>query len=239
MIKPSLINTLILIARPAAGKSEIIDYLSKLSKAEREQKFHLGKIIVLDDFPMLWTWFEEDDILESMGFPRIHSTKDGYFMHQYLWDVLIKRLNLEHHKKVRDQGTLENTILIEFSRGSEHGGYTRALQLFDADILAQAAILYVSVPWEESLRKNRKRFNPDKPDSILEHALSDQKLEILYREDDWYTLTSDTSGFLEISGTRVPFVVFPNEDDVTSKLGLPFTERMQQSFDVLWRLYVV
>ena len=31
---------------------------------------------VLDDFPMLWTWFEEDAILAEMGKPRLH-TDDG------------------------------------------------------------------------------------------------------------------------------------------------------------------
>jgi len=42
-------------------------------------------------------------------------------------------------------------------------------------MLKSAAILYVNVSFSESLRKNRKRFNPNKPDSILEHGLPDEK----------------------------------------------------------------
>ena len=46
------------------------------------------------------------------------------------------------------------------------------------------AILYIDASWAESLHKYRKRFYPDKPDSILEHALPDLKLERLYKEGD-------------------------------------------------------
>ena len=35
----------------------------------------------------------------------------------------------------------------------------------------------VQVSFAESLRKNRKRFNPERPDSILEHAVDEKKLE--------------------------------------------------------------
>ena len=35
-------DILFLIARPAAGKSEIIDYLKHSDEAERRQRFHIG-----------------------------------------------------------------------------------------------------------------------------------------------------------------------------------------------------
>ncbi len=58
---------LILNARPAAGKSEIIAFLHSLDETERRDRFHLGRIVEIDDFPMLWTWFEEDTLLAEMG----------------------------------------------------------------------------------------------------------------------------------------------------------------------------
>lgn len=97
--------------------------------------------------------------------------------------------------------------------------------------------MYVSVPWEESLRKNKKRYNPAKPDSILEHALSDEKLEKLYREDDWLDLAQSDIGFIEIQNTRVPFVVFNNEDDFTTLPGRIFSIRLKKCLDELWYLY--
>jgi len=72
----NIFDIIILNGRPASGKSEIIDYLKKTSDADRASRFHIGKLDEIDDFPMLWTWFEEDAILEKlMGKPRIIPTK--------------------------------------------------------------------------------------------------------------------------------------------------------------------
>ena len=92
--------------------------------------------------------------------------------------------------------------------------------------------------WEESLRKNRKRKNPDKPYSILEHSLEDEKLETLYRYDDFREMSGDaTSGFLDIDGVRVPYSVFENEDDVTTGMGPALGSRLEGALDRLWSLY--
>jgi hypothetical protein len=64
--KPSF-DILVLNARPAAGKSEVIDYLKRCSVEERQKRFMIAEFEEIDDFPMLWTWFEEDDILQKMG----------------------------------------------------------------------------------------------------------------------------------------------------------------------------
>ena len=79
---------LFLIARPAAGKSEIIDYLKRTDEPTRRARFHVGPFVELDDFPLLWAWFEEDRLLARMGHPRLHTDADEYFRRRYLWDVL-------------------------------------------------------------------------------------------------------------------------------------------------------
>jgi len=170
-------DILLLIARPAAGKSEIIAHLKNTPIEERVQQFHIGEFEELDDFPMLWTWFEEDAILTRLGHPRIHTDKEGNFLFDYQWDLLIERINLEYEKIIRDEQDYHSrkTIIIEFARGTSHGGFQRAFKHLSKTIAGRLAILYLDVSWEESLRKNRARFNPDKPDSILEHGLSIQK----------------------------------------------------------------
>ena len=228
-------KTILLIARPAAGKSEIIDYLKKVPLEERRKKFHIGKFDEIDDFPMLWTWFEEDALLEKMGHPRLHTTNDGYFKYQYLWDLLIERISLEYQKLMRDYRG--DTVIIEFSRGSEHGGYISAFKHLSDQILQDLAILYIDVPWEESLRKNRQRFNPNRPDSILEHGLPDEKIEKLYRETDWDELIEGNSEKLHIRGFDVPYKVFDNADDVTTDQGPALGERLIEVLDSLWRGY--
>lgn len=231
-----IFDILILLARPGAGKSEIIRYLKETPAAEREQRFHIGEIVEIDDFPMLWAWFEEDALLERMGKPRLHSTPDGYFLWEHLWDVLIERISLDYEKYLRDD-VGGKTVLIEFSRGTEHGGYASAFAHLSEKILKRAAILYVDVSYAESLRKNRRRFNPERPDSILEHGLPDSKLERLYREEDWHALSeSRVRGEITIQGHDVPFVIFDNEDDVTTPGGPALGARLETSLAALWAL---
>jgi hypothetical protein len=168
-------DLLILIGRPASGKSEIIDYLSHLPADARRRRCHIADLDVLDDFPMLWAWFEEDHILsDRLGQPRLHTDADGCFKSPYLWHLLIERLGLEYQKRLRDDPAYHDhaTTIVEFSRGSEHGGYAQAFPHLADDFLRRAAIVYVSVPFEESLRKNRRRFNPQRPESILEHSMT-------------------------------------------------------------------
>ena len=232
-------DTIILVGRPASGKSEIIHFLTHLPDDVRRDRFHIGKLDVHDDFPMLWTWFEEDDILnKKFGLPRLHSDEDGYFKFGELWHLLIERLSLEYGKLLRDDPSYHDhsTCMIEFSRGSQHGGYAQAFQHLSDEVLEHAVVLYVRVPYEESLRKNRRRYNPDKPDSILEHGLSDKKMERLYRDDDFASVATGDSGLIEIRGHPVPFVVFPNEDDVTTDKPDQLAARLESVLGELWKL---
>jgi len=188
---------------------------------------------------MLWTWFEEDAILEKkFGKPRIHTDKEGYFIEQYLWNLLIERISLDYTKLIRDDAKFheQNTALIEFSRGSEHGGYKDAFMHLSKEILENAALVYINVPYEESLRKNRKRFNPNKPDSILEHGLPDDKLEKMYKIVDWEEVSAGSDTHININGVNVPYVVFenmPSKTDDPQTLG----PALDEVFTKLWKIY--
>jgi hypothetical protein len=232
-------DILLLIARPAAGKSEIIDHLKRTNLQERSNHYHIGDFEEIDDFPMLWTWFEEDRILEKLGHPRLHSDESLYFKGNHFWDVLIERICLEYQKKLRDHPNYHDTktAIIEFARGSQHGGFAGAFQHLSIPIVEKMAILYVNVSWEESFRKNRARYNPNRPDSILEHSLPDEKMEKLYRYVDWDEISAADPEFIKIQGIKVPYAVFENKDDVTSQGGEKLASRLEETLGRLWRLY--
>lgn len=230
---------LILNARPAAGKSEIIHFLRSTPKADRATRFHVGTLQVFDDFPMLWAWFEEDHILEHVfQRPRLHTTADGYFVHEDLWHVLIHRLCLAFEKWLRDaSGGVPGTAVIEFSRGESHGGYRAAYTHLSSAVLACASSLYINVSYQESLRKNRARYNPDRVDSILQHSLPEEKMERLYREDDWESFSASDPQYLLVRDYHIPYTVFENEDDLTSVPDARLDQRLEKSLSRLWDLH--
>ncbi|MGA9191990.1 MAG: hypothetical protein WBZ24_09680 [Anaerolineales bacterium] len=225
---------LIVNARPAAGKSEILAYLAGLDDETRGRQFHVGRMKTFDDFPMLWTWFEEDELLEHVfDRPRLHTTPDSYFIHHDLWHLLIRRLARDYERWRRDSPP-GWTGVIEFSRGVESGGYRAAYPHLSRTVLEQAAVLYIQVSYEESVRKNKVRENPDRPESILEHSLPDEKMERLYHQDDWQTFGGADDRFLTVGDHRVPYVVFENEDDVTTRGGAELGDRLKACLDQLW-----
>ena len=218
------IDVLILTARPAAGKSEVIDFLKKVPPAKRKQLFGIGPFEEIDDFPYVWETFENDEIWEKLGRPRQNTDKDLYFKNDAIWDFFIHKINLAYAKKIAKDPHYHktNTTIIEFARGGKEG-IRRALDRLSPAILDKAAILYVKVSYEESVRKNRRRFKPDQADSILYHSLADEKMERYYKLNDWEGLSGGkTEGEIAVKGRRVPFVVLQNEPGVTDdpkKLG--------------------
>lgn len=242
-------NIIILNGRPAAGKSEIIDYLKNVPLEERIKRFHIGEFVELDDFPILWEQFEDDDILENMGLPRLISNKEfeyegktlpGYvFKDKWYWNFLIEKLNHQYDRLLRDKaGFHENhgTAIIEFARGTEHGGFKTAYNHLSDTILERAATLYIKVTFEESMRKNRRRYNPDKPDSILEHALEDKKMEKLYKGSDWEEFASDPV-HLPVKDKKVPYGVFDNMPEKTDKPEV-LGAHLEEVLNALWKNYI-
>ncbi len=230
-------ETIILIGRPAAGKSEVIDFLKKTDETTRGMRFHIGPFEEIDDFPFVWETFEIDDLLERLGQPRVFTTRNYYFKGDHLWSLFIGRINLEFRKRLaRDPDfTRRQTVVVEFSRGGEHGFAEAFAQLAD-EILSRAGIVYINVSYDESVRKNRRRFDPEQADSILFHSLPDEKMEFYYKTNDWERLSGGAkSGRIRIRDFAVPFAVFDNEPEKTDdpkKLG----PALEEVFARLWSL---
>jgi len=206
----------IITGRPAAGKSEVIDFLKKVPADERVRRFHIGEFEELDDFVYVWETFEIDDILSRNGKPRLWTDEKYWFKDSFIWNLYIERLSLEYRKKIaRDPQYHETkTTLVEFARGGKEG-IGEALRYLHPDLLGRASLMYIRVSYEESVRKNRRRARKGEEDSILYHSLPDEKMEFYYRENDWESLAARDPDFLEVKGIRVPYAVFENEPEKT------------------------
>ncbi len=207
---------LIIIGRPAAGKSEVIDYLKKADPKERLARFHIADFEELDDFVYVWETFEVDDILTRNGKPRLWTDEKYWFKEHFIWNLYIERINLEYRKKLARNANYHDskTTLVEFARGGENGIY-EALSFLHEDILKRASVVYIEVSYEESVRKNRRRARPGEEHSILYHSLPDEKMDFYYKTNDWEKLAAKDPNFIEVKGFKVPYAVFENEPEKT------------------------
>ena len=207
---------LIIIGRPAAGKSELIDFLKKADPAERSKRFHISDFEELDDFVYVWESFEVDEILSRNGKPRVWTDEKNFFKDHFIWNLYIERISLEYRKKLaRDPNYHDKkTTLIEFARGGENG-IREALSYLHEDILKRAALVYIRVSYEESVRKNHRRARKGQEDSILYHSLPDEKMDFYYKINDWDKIEAADPNYISVKGQRIPYAVFENEPEKT------------------------
>ncbi|MFH1017710.1 MAG: hypothetical protein V1798_05935 [Pseudomonadota bacterium] len=242
-----IFDIIMLNGRPASGKSEILDFLKKTPLEERIRRFHVGEFEEFDDFPILWDAFEDDDIFEKHGKARLISnptftykgeTQPGYsFKDKFYWNFLIMKLCRNYAKKLARKPDYHRTTtaIFEFARGSEHGGWRDAYPCLTDDVLKKACTVYINVPWEESLRKNRKRRKPGMEDSILFHSLEDLKMEMLYKDSDWEEFTKKDPNCLSVRGFKVPYVVFENMPDKTTDMPPALGPYLEETLGKLWK----
>jgi hypothetical protein len=232
-----VIPCVLLNARPAAGKSEVIDYLKKVPVAERIERFHIGEFVELDDFLYIWDWFEEDDILTKLGKPRLHSKEDYYFTDEIFWDVCLYKINNAFAKLMRDNpGFSENkTVIIEFARGGENA-FAHAYSCLSDEILKLASIAFINVSFEESSRKNQRRKRKGLEDSVLFHSLPQDKMDYYYKINDWDKIAPGLEGKIKVRDFKIPYSVLQNEPEVTDapeKLGPALEETFQRLYKLV------
>lgn len=130
--------------------------------------------------------------------------------------------------------TLEGkTVVIEFARGGSEGsilpleppfGYRYSLVQLSDEILNNCVILYNWVTPEESRRRNKERFDPNNPGSILYHGVPAEVMRREYGVDDmeWLRDNSDVDDTIVITkGARnfyIPVAFFDNRVDKTTFL---------------------
>jgi len=234
---------LFLLGRPASGKSEFIDYLKSVEETERANKYHIGRFDEIDDFLWLWEKFIEDDIWESAGYPRRYSkeympnnsgmTPEG----APLLDFCIEKFNRDISKNYLSNPEYynNNTLIIEFARGGTKG-YNHCLNRIAPELWKDAAIIYIDVTAEDSWRRNVARYEEKQRHSILAHMVPKETYDFHFRTHDWYDVTEKKeSGFVTVSGVRVPYITMNNEPELPP--GPEIGERYRKALETLWGLY--
>ncbi len=230
-------GTLLLLGRPASGKSEFIDFMNKCSVERRAKRYHISPFRVIDDFPILWEKCEEDNLWEDLGRKRLYSQpiKGNYYVtDDGLWSFLIGKINQQARPLLSRTTSSNETIIIELSRGKAHG-YSEALGYLSPEVLSRAAILYVQVSFNESWRRNIARYNEKKSGGILTHSVPCEEMKRTYREDDWPDIAQAPCGMLTVNGITIPYVTMSNEPELTDVDALD--SRYHKALDQLYALY--
>lgn len=231
-------DNILLLGRPASGKSEFIDFIKKIPDPKRAAEYHIGAFKEIDDFPWLWEKFMEDNIWEKAGYERRYSfAGDNPGLNEKgarLFDFCLAKFNAEvaKHYLANENFYRDGTLFLEFSRGGE-GAYSHALSKLSPAILKQSVILFVLVSYEESLRRNEARYQEKLQHSVLAHKVPDLTMQLYYQTHDWLSLTKNQpSGLLAVQGIQVPFATMNNEPEITDAVLLG--RRYGKALDQLW-----
>ena len=233
---------LLVLGRPACGKSEFIDFLKREPTETRRRRLHVGRFEEVDDFPWLWEKFQEDELLEKAGHERLYTQEympgnPGMAPKGApLFDWCMQKFNevIGSQYLGREEFYRDSTLLIEFSRGGRDG-FARALGALDPRILEPSAIFYIQVSREESWRRNVARYQEKLKHSILAHMVPRETYDYFYDVNDWETLTAgQPSGVVDINGLAIPFVSMNNEPESTDPAVLE--ARYADALGRLWEL---
>ncbi len=93
-----ILDTILLLALPASGKSETRTYMASLSAEQCEKDMHMGATLQLDDYPYVHMMHRFDDELKARGQDYIfYKGPNRPFANPYCWGVLIELLNEDYH----------------------------------------------------------------------------------------------------------------------------------------------
>lgn len=92
-----IFDSVILIALPASGKSEVRRYIEHLPPDRRGEDLRMGPSVQLDDYPYVHLMRRIDDELAALKKPRVYFySGDRPFQDPRHWGTLIELLNEDH-----------------------------------------------------------------------------------------------------------------------------------------------
>ena len=137
-------NTILLVALPASGKSEVRNFMANIEPKRLEEESHIGANLQLDDFPYVHMMRRIDNELQALGKDRIYySSDDDPFYDANDWGTLCHLLN-EDYKDLLNRNKVEPVSAAEYlmermDRASLAAGLAPRNSLIDPEIRNQVA----------------------------------------------------------------------------------------------------
>ncbi|MBR2067130.1 MAG: hypothetical protein IJ875_02570, partial [Solobacterium sp.] len=139
----NLFNTVLLVALPASGKSEVRNFMANIDAERLQKEFHIGENLQLDDFPYVHFMRRIDEVLVDLGEERIFYPGAEPFNDARDWGRLIHLLN-EDYKDMHTRSYLKSEHVAEhyfnrIDRASLAVGLPARLSLLNEDLRLKVA----------------------------------------------------------------------------------------------------
>ena len=97
MAASQLLDTVLLLALPASGKSEARTFMDTLTPEQCREEFHMGPTVQLDDFPYVHMMRRVDEELYKLGLEGLYFwSPDRPFKDEIDWGTLIHLVNEDY-----------------------------------------------------------------------------------------------------------------------------------------------
>lgn len=134
----NLFKTVLLVALPASGKSEVRHFMANIDPKRLEEEFHIGDNLQLDDFPYVHFMRCIDGEMEKLGLEPIFYPGQNPFINNKDWGTLTQLLNEDYHDLLnRKKVTTDNAAIYLFDRIDRAAGICGLpprLALLDEDV---------------------------------------------------------------------------------------------------------
>jgi hypothetical protein len=139
-----VLDTVLLLALPASGKSEVRRYLELMPAEGRREDFHMGPSVQLDDFPYVHMMRRIDDELTALGQERVFfQSPDRPFITPLDWGTLVELVNEDYEdllqKKALNPKAAGLDLMDRIDRASAKVGTPQRLKQLDAAVQVKLA----------------------------------------------------------------------------------------------------
>jgi len=160
------LDTVLLFALPASGKSEVRKYLSLLDPVLCAEDFHMGRTVQLDDFPYVHLMRRIAETLGELGQDRIFfPSMEKPFTDPRDWGTLIELLNEDHAdlvaRRVHEPDSAATWLFDRIDRARGKVGAPAALASLSPGVRAQVASAI-----EDEARDLAKNLAAEHPDTL-------------------------------------------------------------------------
>lgn len=137
-------KTVLLVALPASGKSEVRNFMANIEPERLKKEFHIGENLQLDDFPYVHFMRLIDNQLEAKGEPRIfYQSDEDPFFNDYDWGTLIMLLNEDYDRMMAREVINPESYAMELfermDRAAKAAGIEPRIAMLDDELILELA----------------------------------------------------------------------------------------------------